>query len=93
MTVTGPARFYGPASALALAGMMWRMGWFWWFPARQIGDVLPITVLLLFFLTAFAVSILGVACGAMWLLIGLINAMIGLMPHKPHAPSDIASRS
>jgi len=66
--MTGPARLYGPASALALAGMMWWMGWFWWFPAREIGAVLLILVRAPCALATLVVIILGVACVAVWLL-------------------------
>ena len=69
------------------------MGWFWWFPASQIATVLPILGWALVALTVLIVTILGVAHVAVWLLFRLIDAVIGLLPHKPQAPSDTSSQS
>ena len=86
MTVTGPARFYGPASALALAGMMWRMGWFWWFPAGEIGTVLLILMWVLIALAVLAVPVLILTGLAVSLLVVLARAVAKLLPRGPQAP-------
>ena len=84
--MTGLARLYGPASACALAGMAWRMGWFGLRELHQFGAVLLVlTVVLLGFLLVVGlfVALAGLFMWLLWQLCRLTVAVVITLTPRP----------
>ena len=81
--MTGLARLYGPASACALAGMAWRMGWFESPQIHQLGVVLlALTSVLLSLLLVLGLCVASAGI-AMWLLWRLVVAVAATFTPHP----------
>ena len=83
--MTGLARLYGPASACALAGMAWRMGWFESPQLHQFGAVLLVlTFMLLGFLLVVGLCIAsaGIVAWLLWRLVAAVAATLAPHPSR-----------
>ena len=87
--MTGLARLYVPASACALAGMAWRMGWFESPQLHQFAAAMLVLMLMLLGFLLVAGLFVALAGTVMWLSWRLIAAVvIALTPQPSRSASE-----